>query len=77
MDRQEAERLLSGKLGEYRNLPYPELDGRIGAEDHVTVVGASGAEYQLRSSCSGTTIPGATSGSLARSMAEGCGRFSR
>jgi hypothetical protein len=47
MDKQEAERLLWDKLAEYRILPYPEFVARIGGDDHVTVFGASGAEYQL------------------------------
>ena len=47
MDKQEAGGLLSAKLGEYRLLPYPELVARISSDDHVTVVGASGVEYQL------------------------------
>jgi hypothetical protein len=36
-----------GKLGEFRVLPYSELVARIGTEEHVAVVGASGADYQL------------------------------
>jgi hypothetical protein len=47
VDKQEAEGLLRGKLSEYCVLPYPKLVARIGTDDHVTMAGASGAEYQL------------------------------
>ena len=47
MDKREAEELLRRKLAEYRALPYSELVVRMPAEDHTTVVGTSGVEYQL------------------------------
>lgn len=47
MDKQEAEALLRGKLGEYRVLPYSELAARIDTGDYCTVPGASSPEYQL------------------------------
>jgi len=47
VDKREAEFLLRRKLGEYRTIAYPDLVARIGTDDHATVVGASGVEYQL------------------------------
>jgi hypothetical protein len=47
VDKQESDGMLRGKLREYRVLRYSDLVAQIGIDDHVTVVGASGAEFQL------------------------------
>lgn len=47
MDRWEACELLRRSLGECRKSAYADLAARVGAEEHATVVGASGTAYQI------------------------------
>ena len=47
MDKQEAKRLLTTKLAEYRRLSYSDLVGKIGDIDCLELTGPTGAEYQI------------------------------
>lgn len=47
MDREEARRLLIGKLAEYRKLSYAELVRMIGKDEYPQVTGPSNQEYQI------------------------------
>ena len=47
MDREEARRLLTEKLAEYRKLSYAELVANIGNDEYLEVNGPSDTEYQI------------------------------
>lgn len=47
MDKEEATKLLTNKLAEYRELSYDQLVAKIGNDDYLEVIGASGTEYQI------------------------------
>ncbi len=47
MDKQEAKRLLTTKLAEYRPLGYTDLVAMIGEIDCLEVTGPTGVEYQI------------------------------
>lgn len=47
MDKQEAKRLLTTKLADYRRLGYADLVAKIGEIDCLEVIGASEVEYQI------------------------------
>jgi hypothetical protein len=47
LDREEALKLLSAKLDDYRKLPYTEAVARVGGEEILEVTGPSGLDYQI------------------------------
>lgn len=47
MDKVEATKLLTNKLAEYRELSYDQLVAKIGNDDYLEVIGASGTKYQI------------------------------
>lgn len=47
MDREEARRLLTEKLADYRELAYAELVARIGNDEYLQVRSPSNIEYQI------------------------------
>ena len=47
MDKQEATKLLTTKLAEYRRLRHSDLVAKLGDIDCVEVTGPSGTEYQI------------------------------
>ena len=47
MDKVEATKLLTNKLAEYRELSYDQRVAKIGNDDYLEVIGASGTKYQI------------------------------
>ena len=47
MDREEAARLLSDHLTQFRSLTYAELAAHIGIDEYMEVVGESKISYQI------------------------------